>query len=154
VNAGGFKTFKRDNLNLASGDTLRADAMLSLGNIWLRSLTIAQGTPKPQPQSDLASQMPTKVGGNVRPATVIRRVDPVYPADLQAQGIEGTVLMAAVISKEGATLWLNPLNNGANAEFVIAAEQALRQWRFEPTLLNGEPIEVLTTLEVEFKLRQ
>lgn len=73
---------------------------------------------------------------------------------LQTQGIEGTVLLAAVISKDGAPLSLRPQNTAVNSEFITAAMDAVGQWRFQPTLLNGEPVEILTTITVEFKLQQ
>jgi protein TonB len=83
-----------------------------------------------------------------------RQVKPIYPADMQAQGLEGTVLLAAVISKEGTPLSLSPLNTAVNPEFVTAAVDAVGEWRYQPTLLNGEPIEVTTTITVDFRLQE
>ena len=55
-----------------------------------------------------------RVGGNVQAAKLVSSVKPVYPADLQAQGIEGTVLVDAVISKDGVPLSLAVRNTAAN----------------------------------------
>jgi periplasmic protein TonB len=85
-------------------------------------------------------------------ATLTEQVQPVYPVALQAAGIEGTVLMEAVISKDGVPLTLN-VRNTSDPAFVSAATDAVRQWRYRPALLNGEPIEVLTTIHVDFKLQ-
>ena len=85
-------------------------------------------------------------------ANLLEQVKPVYPPDLQAQGVEGTVLLSAVISKEGIPHSLTVQNSAVNQAFVNAAMDAVSQWRYRPTLLNGEPIEVITTIEVEFKL--
>ena len=75
------------------------------------------------------------------------------PGTLQAQGIEGTVLLEAIISKDGMPLSLIPKNTAVDPAFVTAAMDAVSQWRYQPTLLNGEPIEVLTTITVDFKLQ-
>jgi TonB family protein len=152
VRAGGFSAFRLDNLILNNGGTLRADARLALGDISLKTQVVAPGTPAPRALA--ASGRPIRVGGNVQYAKVIQKVEPIYPADLQAQGIEGTVLLSAVISKEGTPLSLRPQNTAVNSEFITAAMDAVGQWRFQATLLNGEPVEILTTITVEFKLQQ
>jgi len=88
----------------------------------------------------------------VQPAKLIHKVDAPYPADLQAQGVEGTVVMQAILSKEGIPLSLTLQNTGVNPEFVNAAKTAFSQWRFQPTTLNGEPVEIMITLQYDFKL--
>jgi len=150
--APGFALFRIANLALVSGGRLQADAHLSLGQIMLHSVVTAQS---PNPQLTGAAAVvprPIRVGGNVQPAKVIYRVDAPYPADLQAQGVEGTVVMQAILSKEGIPLSLTLQNTGVNPEFVNAAKTAFSQWRFQPTTLNGEPVEIMTTLQYDFKL--
>jgi protein TonB len=83
---------------------------------------------------------------------LIQQVKPVYPGFLQAQGIEGTVLLSALISKDGVPTSLKVMKDAGNAAFATAAIGAVEQWRYQPTRLNGEPIEVLTTIQVDFKL--
>lgn len=63
------------------------------------------------------------------------------------------MLIEAVISKDGLPLSLKPQNTAVDPAFVSAAMDSARQWRFSPTLLNGEPIEVLTTMQIDFKLQ-
>ena len=86
------------------------------------------------------------------PTLHVQRVSPTYPGFLQSQGVEGTVVLSARISKQGVPTNLRVLKDSGNAEFAAAAITAVEQWRYEPTRLNGEPIEVLTTVRVDFKL--
>jgi TonB family protein len=78
-------------------------------------------------------------------------VKPVYAPELQAAGIEGTVLMRAVISVQGSLLGLSVINT-VDPELAKAAMDAVRQWQYAPTLLNGVPVEVATTISVNFRL--
>lgn len=59
-----------------------------------------------------------------------------------------------VISKEGVPLSLKTQNTAADPACITAAMDAARQWRFTPTMLNGEPIEALTTMLFDFKLQR
>jgi len=61
----------------------------------------------------------------VQIAKLVQQVRPIYPAALQAQGIEGTALLAAIISKDGTPQELNPQNTGVNPEFVSSAIDAV-----------------------------
>jgi len=79
-------------------------------------------------------------------------VNPVYPERARAQGIQGCVLLEAVISKDGTLGAMRVLNKLADPDLVDAAIEAVRNWRYEPTLLNGQPIEVVTTITVNFRL--
>jgi TonB family protein len=58
-----------------------------------------------------------------------------------------------VIGRDGTPLSV-AVRNTVNPEFANAALDAVRQWRYSPTLLNGEPVEVVTTVTIEFKLKQ
>jgi protein TonB len=152
VRAPGFAVFRQDNLALVNGGKLEANAHLTVGGINERITVAAQGTPKPAASPVAGTGGPIRVGGMVQATTLIQQVKPVYPGFLQAQGVEGTVLLSALISKDGIPTSLKVLKNPGNEEFVTAALNAVGQWRYQPTLLNGEPIEVLTTIQVDFKL--
>jgi len=93
------------------------------------------------------------VGGNVQPFSLIHKVNPAYPEDLRLAGIEGRVVVRAIISKDGDVL--RPWAAGAEAHprLVEAAIDAVRQWKYRPTLLNGQPIETPTEIEVVFSLQ-
>jgi protein TonB len=93
-----------------------------------------------------------RVGGNVQATKLVHQTKPVYPAGAQAAGIEGTVLLKAVISIQGNLLGLVVLNTSVDPELAQAAMDAAKQWQYEPTLLNGVPVEVVTTITVNFRL--
>ncbi len=144
----GFRRFHVENLALVSGGSVRADVRLEIGSLQ-ESVTIlgTRGAPAMPPRR-------IRVGGNVQPGALLKQVKPVYPAELQAQGIEGITSLRAVISKDGTPLSLQVSNSAGNAQLDAAALAAVSQWRYRPTLLNGEPVEVLTGIDINFKLAQ
>ena len=87
-------------------------------------------------------------------AKLVKQVHPVYPAELKQQGITGTVILRAVISTTGEPLHPEVVNTTVHPGLAQAALDAVRQWRYEPTLLNGQPVEVVTTVTVTFELDQ
>lgn len=78
------------------------------------------------------------------------RVQPPYPSPARAARIQGEVRMRAIISKTGAIENLTVLSG--HAMLVTAAVEAVRQWRYRPYMLNGEPVEVETEITVNFVL--
>ena len=101
-------------------------------------------TPPPAPRR-------IRMGGNVERAKLIYQPKPDYPASAEKQGIEGTVILQAVIGTSGQILSLTPYND-ADPVLIKAAMDAVRQWQYQPTLLNGVPVEVVTTITVGFRL--
>jgi periplasmic protein TonB len=79
-------------------------------------------------------------------------VKPVYPPDCKAEGVEGTVLLRAVIGVEGNILNLQQVNQLVDQRLAAAATEAVLQWRYQPTWLNGTPVEVITEIQVNFAL--
>ena len=92
-----------------------------------------------------------RVGGQVQETKLVISKAPAYPERARAKGVEGTVLLEAVISMEGVPLSLRVLES-PDGELSDAALAAVRQWRYQPTLLNGQPIEVVTTIAINFRL--
>jgi len=98
---------------------------------------------------------PTATAHNMRVSSMmqgmlVRRIEPRYPPPAIAARIEGPVKIRAIISREGIItqaqlLSGNPLLSGA-------ALEAIRQWRYKPYILNGEPVEVETEITVNFTL--
>ena len=84
--------------------------------------------------------------------TLIRRVQPVYPPLARSARIQGSVVLAAVISKTGTIENLTLISG--HPMLVPAALQAVSQWRYRPYVLNGEAIEVDTQITVNFILGQ
>jgi TonB family protein len=81
---------------------------------------------------------------------LIARPDPVYPAEARAAGIQGSVLLRAIISKTGDIEDLKVVSGPK--ELTESAIDAVKQWKYKPYLLNGEPVEVDTTITVNYML--
>jgi periplasmic protein TonB len=91
-----------------------------------------------------------RLGGNVEEAKLIARIQPVYPVLAVQTRTQGNVILHAIISKEGDVSELEVVSG--HPLLVEAALGAVRQWRYRPTLLNGFPVEVETTITVSFVL--
>jgi protein TonB len=98
-----------------------------------------------------ATQM-IKVGGNVQAAMVLKRVTPVYPDAAKSLGVEGVVHLAVTIAKDGTVQEVHVL--GGHPLLIMSAMDAVRQWVYRPTLLNGQPVQVETTVDINFTLAQ
>jgi len=101
--------------------------------------------PPPKP-----SQQRLRVGGNVQSAKMVRQIMPVYPAIAKTAHIQGNVVLHAIIAKDGTVQELQYISGPPL--LMKPALDAVRQWRYQPTLLNGEPVEVDTTITVVFTL--
>jgi len=89
-------------------------------------------------------------GGNVAAAKLVRQVTPLYPPIAKTAHISGTVMLHAVIAKDGT---IQELTYVSGPPLLMKnAMDAVHQWRYSPTLLNGEPVEVDTTISVVFTL--
>ncbi len=107
------------------------------------------GAPPPPKPKQIG---PLRVGGSVQAARIINRVQPAYPPLARQTRISGTVRLHAIISKNGTIQQLEVLSG--HPLLQQAALDAVRQWRYQPTLLNGDPVEVDTTIDVIFTLNQ
>jgi len=110
------------------------------------ALTIA--TPNAAPNAG----MRIKIGGNVQQSKLIRQPRPVYPPDAKAARVQGVVHLSAVIAQDGTMKSLEVLSG--DPLLVPSALEAVRQWVYEPTFLNGNPVEVQTTIDVNYTLSQ
>ena len=95
---------------------------------------------------------PVRVGGNIRVPRKLQDVRPVYPDSMRAAGREGTVSLDAIIAEDGSVSSVRVLSGDVHPDFAVAAVDAVRQWKFSPTLLNGRPVEVVMTVKVGFSL--
>lgn len=119
--------------------------------------TNAAVTPPPPPPSTALTQTPPapkpiKLGGNVLEARLVKRVMPVYPPLARHMRLSGTVRLEGVISRTGRVIKLQVVSG--HPMLTAAALDAVRQWLYSPTLLNGEPVEVIAPIEVHFTLSQ
>jgi TonB family protein len=141
-----------NTIALAVGQKAALPQTLPLGKVRETINVVAQGQARRTADQNSASPQRIRIGGMVQATNLIRQVKPAYPAAAKAQGIEGSVLMKAVISKEGDLLSLTVMNKLADPDLAAAALDAVKQWHYRPTLLNGEPVEVETTITVNFQL--
>ncbi len=107
--------------------------------------------PASQPKVNRRSG-PVRVGGVIAEANLVRKVQPVYPALAKSARIQGTVEFTAIISKDGNIENLQLVKG--HPLLVNAAKEAVLQWKYRPTLLNGQPVEVITDIVVNFTLAQ
>jgi TonB family protein len=146
----GFAFTKSAELDLQSGGDLHQNITLDIGGV-LEEVVVHGHKPAESPATPRPTPRRIRVGGNVQAAHLISQVKPEYPEALQKQGIEGTVILRAVIGTSGQILSLSPFSDPEPA-LTKAAMDAVRQWKYTPTLLNGEPVEVETTITVGFRL--
>ena len=95
---------------------------------------------------------PVRLSSDVEASLLIHKVQPVYPALARQIRVQGRVEFTAVISKTGTIENLQLLSG--HPMLVAAARDAILQWRYKPTLLNGEPVEVITDIVVNFALNE
>jgi periplasmic protein TonB len=108
--------------------------------------TSGSNLPPPPPKSN----KPVRVGGNVAAANLLHQVQPVYPQIAKTAHVSGTVVLHAIISKDGG---IEELTYVSGPPLLMkAAMDAVHQWRYKPTMLNGEPVDVDTTISVVFTL--
>ena len=91
-----------------------------------------------------------RVGGNVQAAKMVNKVAPAYPPEAKRERIQGTVRFAALIGMDGRVKQLYV--EGGHPLLVESATKAVQQWEYQPTLLNGNPVEVLTSIDVNYTL--
>ena len=93
-----------------------------------------------------------RVGGNVQAANLTRKITPVYPAEAKANRIQGVVRLGVRIDRDGHVSDVTVLSG--DPTLTYAAVEAVKQWLYRPTFLNGLPVEVLTEVNVNFTLLQ
>jgi protein TonB len=99
-----------------------------------------------------ATQLPrVRIGGDVLEAKIIHRVIPIYPPLAKQTRTQGVVKLMAVIGKDGTVQNLQVVSG--HPLLVKAAVDAVQQWLYRPTLLNGDPVEVSAPIEVRFVLQ-
>lgn len=143
---------------LADADELRNKAIelnktrTAIGGADNRVMLGPVPPPPPPPAPPTYDGMaPVRVGGNIKAPTKTKDVRPEYPDAARAAGIQGVVIMEAVIDPAGKVGDVRVLRS--IPELDQAAADAVRQWEFTPTLLNGAPVPVIMTVTVNFTLQ-
>jgi len=117
--------------------------------------SVPVAAPPPPPVKEAPKQVAPqriRVGGNVQQARLIRQPKPVYPPLARQARIQGTVRLTAIIATDGTIQSLQVVSG--HPLLVPSALEAVKQWVYQPTLLNGEPVEVITQIDVNFTLSQ
>src|SRR3984885_12016339 len=109
---------------------------------------IVSSTPMAVPK--VATPQRVRVSSGVSTGLLLRRVNPNYPPLARQARIQGTVILQAEISKTGEIQNLRLVSG--HPMLAPAAIEAVKQWKYKPYLLNGEPVEVETTVQVNFTL--
>jgi protein TonB len=126
------------------------------GGAWLEGLpdSSPRSVPLPRPPSSAERVLEPinriRQGGEVQHANLLHQVKPTYPRLAIISRVQGSVILEAVIDREGRVKNLTVLSG--HPLLVRTAFEAVQQWRYRPTLLNGQPVEVLTQVTVSFSL--
>jgi len=147
----GFMPFRSSLIDVKSNESVVQNVFLSVSTVSQRVEVTAAGRRRPPVPAAVPQRI--RVGGNVIAANLISQVKPVYPQTARDAGIEGLVHLQGIIGTDGVFMMLRVVSSN-NADLAAAALEAVKQWRYRPTLLNNQPIEVLTDVEVAFSLAE
>jgi protein TonB len=151
-------------------------AVLVLTVAWAASALPLQATKPAAPGA--GAPVPDEAQASAKPEPrLVHRVDPVYPAEAKAEGVQGLFLVNVIIGKDGAikearvaasaptperlaeikaakgkAKW-TPADAQGDARLAQAALDAVKQWRYEPILMNGKPTDFEATVTINFKLQ-
>lgn len=167
----GFATL-RGQVTVTGGGPLETNVRMEVGSIEETVTVASSGRPEPARVPSAAeleaaaralqskrgvgdcpgSGAPGDVGGNLRAPRKVKNVPPVYPEALSLQQVSGRVELEGVIGVDGTMRELRAASSD-HADFERAALDAVRQWEFDTTLLNCQPIEVNIGVHVNFDIR-
>jgi serine/threonine-protein kinase len=107
-------------------------------------------TPAKSPVQGVPTSKPVRTGGATQPPTLIRQVNPAYPPMAKQTRVQGEVVLEALINKEGTVQNVKVISG--HPLLGQAAVDAVKQWKYKPASLNGEAVEAVTTVTVNFNL--
>jgi TonB family protein len=114
-------------------------------------LAAAIGPPIPEGfKANVERLHPLRVGGNIATPVKTRNVNPLYPQEAQDAGVQGVVVIEAIVNGEGRVEDTRIVQSVPMLD--VAALDAVRQWEYMPTLMNGQPVAVLMAVTVNFTL--
>ena len=146
----GFKSF-RTPFTLRTGKDWQRAVTLQLGDL-METVTVAVPRRTASTAAGATAPEPLRIGGNIKAPRKLTHVPPEYPQAMADAGLEGLVPVEAVIGKDGSVTAVRVVSAQVHPEFARAAENAVREWKFSPTLLNGAAVEVRMTVSVRFSL--
>jgi TonB family protein len=143
-----------EHLMLATMSIRKADGGAPQANLQIRVRpdTNLPLPPAPPLVSSDGKPSPLRVGGNVQSYNLVNKVTPAYPPLAKQARVQGTVRLDATIGTDGKVKDL--VAKDGDPLLIPAAMEAVWQWVYKPTLLNGQPVEVQTTIDINFTLSQ
>ncbi len=156
VQARGFQLL-RDVVEVKDGAETRKDLRVEVGRVSEEMTVRAEAgpapasLPSPAPQARPAPAAPPALqDSNVTPLRLKRQVKPQYPESAKAEKASGQVALRGVVSVDGTVIGLTTIT-ASRPDFEEAAKAAVQQWQFEPAKLNGQPVEVVTDIKINFR---
>lgn len=122
-----------------------------LGGVLASNTPAAAPPPPPPPPPKVVPTEPVRVGGMVQEPRLLKLVPPVYPVLASKARISGTVILEATLTVDGTVDQIKVVSG--HPLLIEAAIDCVKQWRYEPTLLNGIPVAVILTAKVHFNQR-
>jgi TonB family protein len=130
----------------------RAQSLDASNLEWSAALARLHAAPENPPAPPRQSGVQRiRVGAQVQQSNLIQQVDPVYPPLARQARIQGLVRFNVIVGNDGHIRNIALING--HPLLVPAAQEAVKQWVYRPTLLNGDPVEVATTVDVNFMLQ-
>jgi protein TonB len=108
--------------------------------------------PPPPPPTPAPPRAPVRVGGQIKPPELVHRVEPIYPDVAVSARMRGTVILEALVDKDGRVADLKVLRT-ANRLLDEAAMAAVKKWRYRPLILNDQPEQFVLTVVLTFNLQ-
>lgn len=144
----GFALF-RQRIVLNANETARVYPVLPLGSV-TETVVVSFDPPRGAPPSPAAPVLAVRAGGRLEPAKLLAQQRPPYPEKARARGAQGVVVLQATIKTDGSLS--EPLViHSPDPDLATAALEAVRQWRYQPTRLNSQPMETLTTISISYQ---
>jgi len=137
--------------------------VVMMGGLWITAMQAQTNQPEPSTGTNGSATEslpppvqrplgPVRIAGGVLAGHILTKVPPHYPEEARAAGVGGTVVLHAIIGKDGTIEKLTVISGPALLQ--DAAVDAVKQWVYSPYLLNGVPTEVDTTIMVNFNLNK
>ena len=109
--------------------------------------------PPPPPPAPAAPKTPVRIGGQIQPPTLIKRVEPTYPPMAVSAHLQGMVILEAIVDEDGTVKEVKVLRS-VNPLLDREALAAVRQWRYAPVVLNGTPVPFVLSVSLTFSLQE
>jgi len=109
--------------------------------------------PPPPPPPVIKRSEPQRIGGDVQAGKLIYHPSPAYPSLAKTAHVEGSVVLQAMIAEDGTVQSLRVISQ-TSPLLLSGVIETVKTWKYIPTLLNNEPVEVLTTITINFNLHR